>query len=261
MVTHLSPFMNQLHFFHSDKPSSIQANIHYTTANEIGLKLHYPSDIIESLTITYKTKQNPTLNEIHIAPPLLNIQLTNLSCGNLYEIMIYASNQVGFGFNEYFIGQTDGSLPSLIQSTDLIEAISNHYIILTMSNWVINQCSILSYEIDLFPLKNSSETNLHRYYSFQNHFQSIKIDNLQSDEDYQLNIKVNSQAGETTKMISFRTTNDNFQFNSKTKNPYLIIVIIIISFIFTLISSIIIFILIKFCRLHFKDTGKHQSIY
>jgi len=239
-----------------NKPSVIHAKIHYTTTNEIGLKLQYSSDIIENLTIKYKTKQNGILNEIHLSPPLLNIRLTNLSCGNLYEIMISANNQVGFSLNEYLIEKTDGSIPSLIQSTDLIEVISNNFIILTMSNWIINQCSILSYEIEIFSIKNSSETNLHRYYSFKNHFQNIKIDNLQSNEDYQLNIKVNSEAGETIKILSFRTTNDNYQLNSKTKNPYLIIIIIIISFIFTLISSIIIFILIKFCRLHLKNTGK-----
>jgi hypothetical protein len=242
----------------SDKPSSIQGKILYTTSNEIGLKLRYPFDIIESLTITYKPKQNSHWNEIHLSPPLLNIRLTNLSCGNLYEIMIYATNQVGFSLNEYIIGQTDGTIPSLIQSTDLIEAISNHFIILTMSNWIINQCSILSYEIEIFPIRNSSEIHLHRYYTFKNHFQTIKIDNLQSNEDYQLNIKVISQAGETMKIISFRTTNDNYHSNSKTKNPYLIIIIIIISFIFTLISSIMIFILIKFCRLHFKDSGNKK---
>jgi hypothetical protein len=128
-----------------------------------------------------------------------------------------------------------------------------------MSNWIINQCSILSYEIDIFPIKNSSEIHLHRYYTFKNNFQTIKIDNLQSNEDYQLNIKIISQAGETMKIISFRTTNENFYSNSKTKNPYLLIIIIIISFIFTLISSIIIFILIKFCRLHFKDTGNNTN--
>jgi hypothetical protein len=170
--------------------------------------------------------------------------------------MIYANNQVGFSLNEYLIEKTDGTIPSLIQSTDLIELISNNYIILTMSNWIINQCSIISYEIDLFPIKNSTEINHdHRSYSFKNNFQNIKIDNLQSNEDYQLNIKINSQSGEIIKILSFRTTNDNQQFNSKTKNSYIIIIIIIISFLFTLIIAIIIFILIKFCRLHLKNTG------
>jgi len=239
-----------------DKPSPIHAKIHYTTTDEIGIKLHYPLDIIESLTITYKTKQNGILNEIHIFPPLLNIRSTNLSCGNLYEIMINANNQVGFSLTEYLIEKTDGSIPLLIQSTDLIEMISNNFIILTMSNWIINQCSIISYEIEIFPINNSTEINLHRYYSFKNNFQNIKIDKLQSNQDYQLNINVQSQAGEIIKMISFRTTNNNQEFNFKTKNSYLIIIIIIISFIFTLITTIIIFILIKFCRLHLKNTGK-----
>ena len=173
-------------------------------------------------------------------------------------MIISATNQVGSSLNEYLIVQTDGSIPSLIQSTDLIEAISNDYIILTMSNWIINQCQILSYEIEIFPLKTSNQTNQHRSYSLKNNFQTIKIDNLQSNEDYQLNLKIYSQAGEATRILSFRTTNDLHQLSSKSKNPFLILIIIVISFIFTLISAIIVFILIKFCRLHFKDTGKRK---
>jgi hypothetical protein len=96
-------------FFVLDKPSAIRAKIHYTTSNEIGIKVHYPFDIIESLIITYKTKQNPQITELHISPPLLNIRLTNLSCGNAYDIMIYGNNQVGFGLNEYLTGKTEGS--------------------------------------------------------------------------------------------------------------------------------------------------------
>ncbi|CAF2527441.1 unnamed protein product [Rotaria sp. Silwood2] len=92
-----------------DKPSSVEAKIHYTTSNEIGIKLTYPLDIIENLIITYKTKQNPINNEIHLSPPLLNVRLKNLSCGNLYEIVIYAKNQVGLSLNKYLIGKTDGS--------------------------------------------------------------------------------------------------------------------------------------------------------
>lgn len=242
-----------------DKPSPIRAKIHYTTTNEIGLKLTYPSDIIESLTIKYKNKHKEIFNEILLTPPLLNIRLTNLSCGNYYEILIQANNQVGFSLNEYLIEKTDGLIPSLIHSTDLIEMVSNNFIILTMSNWIINQCLILSYDIELFPIKNSSEIDLHRFYSFKNNFQEIKIDNLEINQDYQLNIKVYSQAGETVKIISFRTTNNNQQLNSKTKNPYLIIIIIIISFLFTLILSIILFIFIKFCRLHLKNSGKYRN--
>ncbi|CAF4425186.1 unnamed protein product, partial [Adineta steineri] len=79
-----------------DKPASVHGKIHYTTSNEIGIKFDYPSVIIESLIITYKSKENLILNEFHLFPPLLNIRLTNLSCGNTYDIMIYAKNQAGF---------------------------------------------------------------------------------------------------------------------------------------------------------------------
>lgn len=92
-----------------DKPSIVTAKIHYTTADEIGIRLNYPPDIVESLTVTYKTKLSLVINEFNLSPPLLNIRLTNLSCGNLYDIMIYAKNQVGFSSNEYIIGKTDGS--------------------------------------------------------------------------------------------------------------------------------------------------------
>ncbi len=92
-----------------DKPSSIRAQIHYTMSNEIGLKIFYPSEIIENLIITYKIKNTSFINQLNISPPLLNIRLTNLSCGNIYEIMIYASNQVGFSSTEYLIIKTEGS--------------------------------------------------------------------------------------------------------------------------------------------------------
>ena len=92
----------------SDKPSQIHAKIYYSTSNELGIKIRYPLDLIESLTITYTSKQNPIRNEFQISPPVSNIHLTNLSCGNSYEIIIYANNQVGFSLNEYLIGKTDG---------------------------------------------------------------------------------------------------------------------------------------------------------
>ena len=130
-----------------------------------------------------------------------------------------------------------------------------------MSSWIINQCLIISYEIKIFPMINSTETNLHRSYIFENNFQHIQIDNLQANQDYQLHIRVNSQAGEIVKIISFRTTNENNQATSKMKNYYIIILIVVISFIFTLISSIIVFILIKFCRLHLKKTGKYEILH
>jgi hypothetical protein len=188
-----------------------------------------------------------------------------------------AKNQVGFSSTEYLIGKTDGSgrkffslnflfivfcflkVPSLIQPKDLIETISNNFINLNMSNWIINQCSILSYEIELFPIRNSTEISLHRYYSFKNHLKNIQIDNLQSNEDYQLHMKVHSQAGEIIKTMSFRTIDDNPSSNSKSQNHYIIILILILSFIFALISLIIIFFSIKFCRLHLTKAGKYKE--
>ena len=92
-----------------DKPAPVLTKVHYTTSNEIGLKLRYSSDIIESLTITYKSKQNSLVNEIHISPPSPTIQLTNLSCGNTYEIVVLAKNQAGFSISDSVIGKTDGS--------------------------------------------------------------------------------------------------------------------------------------------------------
>ena len=92
-----------------DRPSKINAKIYYTTSNEIGIKLSYSFDIIENLTIKYKTKQNSIVNTFNISPPLVNIHLTNLLCGTTYEIIINSNNQVGFSLNENLIEKTDGS--------------------------------------------------------------------------------------------------------------------------------------------------------
>lgn len=124
-----------------------------------------------------------------------------------------------------------------------------------MSNWIINQCLILSYDIELFPITNSTDKNHHRYYSFKNNFKTIRISNLQANQDYQLHIKVNSQAGETIKIILFRTTNENKDSNLRTKSSYFLI-IIIVSFIILCVLSLIIFILTKFCKIHIKKAGK-----
>jgi hypothetical protein len=113
-----------------------------------------------------------------------------------------------------------------------------------MANWIINECPILSYEIRLL----RSKTNLSQYFSYKNEFNEIKITNLRSDEDYQLNIKINSQAGENTEIISFRTTNEKNQI--KTNNEQ--IIIIITSFLLVLV--LIVFIM-KFCRRCLKKTG------
>ena len=92
-----------------DRPSAIQARIHYATSDEIGLKFQYPFDIIESLMITYQTRSNGVVHKLRLAPPLSNVRLSNLSCGNIYEIIIYAQNQAGSSAREYLIGKTDGS--------------------------------------------------------------------------------------------------------------------------------------------------------
>ncbi|UJR10325.1 hypothetical protein I4U23_014531 [Adineta vaga] len=214
-----------------DKPSSIQTKVHYRLSNEIGLKIIYPSEIIESLTITYKIKDNVHINELNIFPPLSHIRLTNLSCGNFYEIMIYASNQAGFSSTEHLFTKTDGSVPSLIDSSDLVQSISSNYIILNMNNWIINECSILSYEIELI----SSKTNFSRYISHTNENSMIKIDQLQSNEYYELNIKVNSQAGENFQTISFQTTNEKLAGKTKLEQILMLSAFLLCLFILILI--------------------------
>jgi hypothetical protein len=92
-----------------DKPSSIKAQVHFITAHEIGLQVTYPSEIIESLTINYKSQNQSSMEELTISPALFNIRLTNLTCGNVYHIMMYASNQAGFSSIESFTLATVGA--------------------------------------------------------------------------------------------------------------------------------------------------------
>ena len=66
-------------------------------------------DIVDNLTITYQTRSNGLIHELHVVPPLPNIQLSNLSCGHVYEIVVNANNQAGSSRKEYLIGKTDGS--------------------------------------------------------------------------------------------------------------------------------------------------------
>jgi hypothetical protein len=137
-------------------------------------------------------------------------------------------------------------VPSVVESNDLLQTISNNYIIVNMANWIIDECPILSYDIEIFPTMNS---NLKRYYSFKNQLNAIKIDNLQTDEDYQLNIKINSQSGENIERISFRTTNNN---QIKINNQHILIIISIGAFLFVFV---LIMIVIKFCRQYLKKSG------
>ena len=134
-------------------------------------------------------------------------------------------------------------VPSMIGSNELLETISNNYIIVNMANWIIDECPILSYEIEIFPVINS---NLKRSYFFQNQSNEIQIDDLQIDENYQLNIKINSQAGENIERIIFRTR------NNKINNQQIFILICISSF---LIIFILVIIIIKYCRQYLKRSG------
>ncbi|CAF3435968.1 unnamed protein product [Rotaria socialis] len=248
-----------IHIQYYDKPSSIRVNIHYTTPNEIGLKIFYPLEIIEIVTITYKIKDHSFMNELNISPPLTNIRLTNLSCGNIYEIMIYTSNQVGFSTTEYIIAKTDGSTPSLYQSKDLIRAVSNNYIILDMAKWIINECPILSFEIEIIPIKNSDGNNLNRYFSFKNELNEIKIDHLQPEHDYQLNIKINSQPGENFQIISFRTAKDTNRISIKYSQRIFLVLLTMILFMLTLLF---VFILVKLCEKRWMKTESfiHRNV-
>jgi len=116
-----------------------------------------------------------------------------------------------------------------------------------MRKWIINECPILSYEIEIFPIKNSSEIHFNRYISSK---PEIQIDNLESNQDYQLNIKVRSEAGENIERIFFRTINDDNQI--KIKNQQIIFSMIFIA----LFLLVFIFILIIIKCL--KKTGLYK---
>ena len=92
-----------------DKPSWIRAQVYYTLPNEIGLKLFYPLEIVESVTVRYKIQEHVIIDELAMSPPLLNLRLRNLSCGSAYEIMMHASNQAGWSSTDYLIARTEGS--------------------------------------------------------------------------------------------------------------------------------------------------------
>ena len=89
-----------------------------------------------------------------------------------------------------------------------ITKISNDFIILNMSNWIINQCLILSYHIEIYPLGNSS---LNRYYSFNNNYEKIQINNLQSNSSlhevdwYRRSIEINKDQLDEANQIQLIT--------------------------------------------------------
>ena len=125
---------------------------------------------------------------------------------------------------------------SLISPEKFVENISNNCIILNMTNWIIDQCHILSYEIEICSVINSNENNLNRYSLFKNEFNNMKIDNLQSDNDYQLTIKIYCQAGDYIETISFQMAKDKNQMENK-HQLILFIVILISPFLLTFIFN------------------------
>ena len=148
-----------------DKPSTIEAHLHYTTSNEIGLKFVYPPEIIESLTINYKIFDRISMNELIVSPPVLNLRLKNLSCGTHYKIMAYASNEAGFSSTTSLNVRTEGSgetkrrillgnfevffllVPTFDEHDELIEMITNESIVLNLKKIRLHRCSIVSFEI------------------------------------------------------------------------------------------------------------------
>jgi hypothetical protein len=106
-----------------------------------------------------------------------------------------------------------------------------------MKNWLINVCPILSYEIELFPLENTSEFHFDRYLSSKNSFQ---IDNLQSNQDYQLNIKVHTEAGDHFERVSFRTLDDDHHQTKIKSQRTIFIMICAASFLLTLVFILLI---------------------
>ncbi len=139
-------------------------------------------------------------------------------------------------------------VPSLIEPKDLFETISSNYIILNMEKWMIDECPILSYEIELFPIKNSSERNFNRYISSENR---IQIANLQSNQDYQLNIKIHSEAGEKLERISFRTIDNKHRIKIK-HQQIIFLMIFIASFLFTFVFILILMKILKKTGLYKK---------
>ena len=227
------------------RPSSIQAKIHYHTSNEIGLKIIYPFEIIENLIIDYQISNSSFEDQLTISPPLFHIRLTNLSCGNPYDIRIHAKNQIGSSAIEYLHTKTEGSgrissnqnifpsfsisVPIFIDSADIFKTITHDHIILNVNQWLIITCPIISYEIEYYPLENLSQIETNRYLPS---IDFIRIDHLQTNTEYQLNVKVSSEAGENFQGITFRTK-DSHGLILRKNQQMIFIMVSIASFLFT----------------------------
>lgn len=91
-----------------------------------------------------------------------------------------------------------------------------------MENWFIDECRILSYEITLDSNRYVSSTARYR------------IDNLRANHNYEMSIKIISEAGEINEFISFRTIDDYERI--RIKNEQLILIMICIA---TIVLSLV----------------------
>jgi hypothetical protein len=103
-------------------------------------------------------------------------------------------------------------------------------------------------------VNKSNPDHLDRYVLMKNNAQTVHIDQLESNCDYQLHLKVHSQAGETRKSVSFRTMATSSQVTSNDEAD-LLLFIIIGSFLLTFLSCLMTIVLIKFVRQYLK--GNH----
>lgn len=121
------------------------------------------------------------------------------------------------------------SVPIFIESADIFHTITDDHIILNLNQWLIITCPILSYEIEYYPLQNLSQIETNRYLPS---IDIIRLDHLQSNTDYQLNIKVSSEAGVNLHGITFRTSNSHGLILRKNQR-IIFIMVCIASFLFT----------------------------
>ena len=133
----------------------------------------------------------------------------------------------------------------MIDSSDLVHSIAYNHIVLNMANWIIHECSILSYEIELF----STKTNSSQEISYKNETTMIKIGQLDPNEHYQLNVKVQTEAGESLETILFQTMDEPVSRRTQIEQSLIVIAI-------SLFIVVSILILMKIYRRRSTQTGK-----
>lgn len=84
-----------------------------------------------------------------------------------------------------------------------------------MDNWFIDECRILSYEVTFDSKRYASSSSRYR------------IDNLHANHNYEMSIKIISEAGVINEIISFRTIDDYERI--RMKNEQLILMMICIA--------------------------------